>query len=177
MRSNEHWNAVHKSAARLKYLLHIPLRRHLRSDWEIGNDHIRSRLFQNADDVIGRARRFLDDTFQIFADAIVRHTAMHPHAERRHLGESEGIIGCTENCFAEIAPHLRYIYIEGGAEFDVTHVITAELDVHQTRHVFLFAGAFVEFYALHKRRGAIPHSNNSHTNHDGTPSSLGVRSP
>ena len=66
-------------------------------------------------------------------------------------GTSENLIGVVrfgKNCFRQILAHFGFIDIEGGGEFDVTDVITAQIDVHQPGHGFPFLGILVKFNSL-----------------------------
>ena len=121
-------------------------------------------LFQNADDVVGRAGRFFDDALHVFAEAIVRHAAMNFHPELRHFGETDGVVRFGEDRFAQIAADLVHADVEGGGELDVAHVIPAELDMHQAGNEIVLAGVAIEFDPLDKGRSAVADPDNTHSN-------------
>ena len=51
---------------------------------------------------------------------------------------------------ARSRPTFLRVHVEGGDELDVTHVVVAELDVHQTRHLAARVGVLVVLDALHQ---------------------------
>ena len=53
------------------------------------------------------------------------------------------------------------IDIESGAEFDIAHVIVAELHVHEPRDEFIFGRIPIELHALDQRRSAIADADDS----------------
>src|SRR5207249_10389193 len=82
-------------------------------------------LFRSdARDVRGRARRLLDHLGEIGAEPVVRHAALHGHAERRHGGELHGVVGRLEDRLGEVLAHFARIDVEGGGELDVADVVT-----------------------------------------------------
>src|SRR6202035_730504 len=65
------------------------------------------------------------------------------------------VVLARPNSLAEILTHLRRVDVEGGREFDVAHVIAAEVHVHQPGHKLFRVGVAVIVDALDERRGAV----------------------
>ena len=60
-----------------------------------------------------------------------------------------------EDGLAEVQPDLGRVDVEGRHELDVTDVVAAEGDVHQTRHGVARIGVAVVLDALDQRAGAV----------------------
>ena len=151
-----------ESAAGGEHLLDVPLRRLLAADGQVVEDDVRLGVAQDADDVVGRARRLRDDLRQVLAEAVVEHAAVDAHAHRGHVGELEGVVRRREDGLRYVFADLVGVDVEGGDEVDVADVVAAEVRVHDARDRLLVAGVAVEVDALHQRGGAIPYADDGH---------------
>ena len=164
LRSDENRNAINKGATGIEDLFDIPFRRHFRTDRQIGDHHIGASFFKNADDVVGRSRRFFNDAFYIFAEAIVRHAAMHFHSQLRNFCKTDRVVRLGEDRFAQVAADLVYANVESGGKFDIAHVIAAEVHMHKAGDEIVFAGVTIKLDSLHEGGGAVADPDNSNSN-------------
>src|SRR5207302_2999548 len=56
------------------------------------------------------------------------------HPGSRNVGEAVGVVGCLIDCVGEILADLVPIHVDRGDKVDVTDVIAAEVDVHDSGH-------------------------------------------
>ena len=104
--------------------------------------------FKMLDDVAGGPRSFRDDLREIFAQAVMRHAALHRHVEVRHVGELIGVVLAAIDRLAEVFADLCRIDIKRRAELDIVDMIATQIDVHQTRNEISVAGIAIIFDAL-----------------------------
>src|SRR5262249_52568977 len=85
----------------------------------------------------------------------------------------------------EVETDLLGVDVEGGDELDVTHVVPAELHVHEPGDVLRRVSVAVVVHALHQRAGAVAHAGDGDSDGlahwesssvDSGPSSTAVRS-
>ena len=155
LRRDEHRYAIHESTAGLEHLFDIPLGCHLGAHRQIGNDHVRARGAQSADDIVGRARGFTNDALEILADAIVGHTAAYDHSRVRYVGKLTGVVRRRDDGLGQILADFFSIDVECGAEFDVAHVVAAEADVHQSGDHERWIGVTIKLDTLHQGRSTV----------------------
>ncbi len=77
---DEHGDAVDEAAAGLEHLLDVPLGGLLGADRKVGDDHVGVRVLEDLHDVRGLAGGLCDLLFEVFAEAVVGHPAVHGHA-------------------------------------------------------------------------------------------------
>ena len=129
---DEHRDAVHEAAAGLEDLLHVPLRRLLGADGEVGDDDVRAGVLEHLRDVDGRARRLLDLLREVLAEAVVGHAALDGDAEVRDLaGEVQRVVLPGEDRLGEVLADLLGVDVERRGELDVADVVAAEVHVHE----------------------------------------------
>src|SRR5665213_642158 len=104
----------------------------------------------------GPAGSLHDLLFEVLAEAVVGHAAVHGHAEiAGHFGELHRVVLTGPDRLSEVLADLRLVDVEGGRELDVAHVVAAEVDVHQAGDVLRGVGLRVVLDALHERRCAV----------------------
>ena len=141
--------------AGLEDLLGVPLRRRLGADREVADDDVGLRLLEDPDDVVGLARRLLDDLGEVLADAVVGHAAGDRDAGLRHVGELDRVVRVRPDRVGEILADLALDDVERGRELDVRDVVAAEVDVHQAGDELSSGGVLVVLDALEERVGAV----------------------
>ncbi len=80
--ADEDRDAVDEAAARLQDLLDVPLGRRLAADRQVVDDDVGAGVFEQLDDVGGRAGGLGDDLREVLAQAVMRHAARDLHAVR-----------------------------------------------------------------------------------------------
>jgi hypothetical protein len=113
--------------------------------------------------IAGGARRLANFLAQILADAVMGHAAADFDAAARHIGKSVGIVRFGEDRLCQVLADLVGVDIEGGAEFDIAHVIAAQAHVHQTGNQLIRIGVLVKLHSLNQGRGAITDTNDGHS--------------
>ena len=86
------------------------------------------------------------------------HTPFNLDTGWRYIIEIKGVVGWRNDCLCQILADLIFINIEGGDEVDITYVIAAEIDVHQSGDEFNILCFLIEMNALHQRRTAVADS-------------------
>ncbi|GMA87098.1 hypothetical protein GCM10025868_23480 [Angustibacter aerolatus] len=81
--------------------------------------------------------------------------ALHGDAERRHVGELDGVVLARQDRLGQVEADLLCVHVERGDELDVADVVVAELHVHQAGHGAVRVGVAVVLHALDERRGAV----------------------
>ena len=152
---DEDRDAVDVRAAGLQGLLDVPLRGGLGADRQVRDEHVRLGRLEDADDVVGLARRLLDDLAQVLAEAVVRHAAMHRHPEVRHVGELDRVVLTRPDGLRQILADLLLVDVERRDELDVADVVAAEVDVHQAGDDVVPGSIAVVVHALDERAGAV----------------------
>ena len=56
------------------------------------------------------------------------------HVELRHVGELDRVVLARPDRLGQVLADLVGVDVEGRRELDVTDVVAAEVDVHETRH-------------------------------------------
>ncbi len=92
-------------------------------------------------------------------------TTLHGDAGRRHVGDLDGVVLAGVDGIRQVEADLLGVHVESRDELDVTHVVVAELDVHQPGTV-LRVSIGVEVDALHERGRAVTYADDG--NADGT---------
>ena len=164
LRGDEDRDAVDESAACIKDLFDVPFGGGFGTDREIRDNHVCVRFFEDADDIVRRARRFLNDLSKIFAKAIVGHAAEDANAEAGDLCELNRVIRLGENGLAQIFSDFGFIDVERRCELDIADMVAAEIDVHEARDSFILFGVFIKLNTLDERRSAIADADNCDAN-------------
>ena len=102
-------------------------------DGEVADQDVGLRLFQDADDVRGLARRLGDLLLEVLAKAVVRHAAVDLDAHVRDVGELDRVVLARPDRLGEVLADLLGVDVEGRDELDVLDVVAAEVDVHEAR--------------------------------------------
>ena len=85
-------------------------------------------------------RDFCDHLLEIFAEAVVRHAAMHFHAERRHVGELAWCCSARRKSLRRDRGRPSSTLTSKAAENSMSRgVIAAEIHVHQAGHEVVLA--------------------------------------
>jgi hypothetical protein len=153
---DEHRDAVHEAAAGLEDLLHVPLRRLLGADGQVGDDDVGLGVLEDLGDVDGRALGLRDLLLEVLAEAVVRHAALDGHAEMRDVvRELDRVVLARPDRLGEVLADLVGVDVERGRELDVADVIAAEVDVHQAGDGVRRVCVAVVVDALHERVRAV----------------------
>ena len=59
------------------------------------------------------------------------------------------VVGRNVDGLRKVLAYLVLVHIEGSYEVDVTYVIAAQVDMHQTGHELVFLGLLVVVHTLH----------------------------
>ena len=98
-----------------------------------------------------------------YLPAVVGHAARNAHAQHGNIAEFDGVVGEGGNRLAEVLADLGVDHVEGGGEFDIAHVVTAQVDVHQARNTVFIFGVFVIGHTLNQGRSAVAHADDRYT--------------
>ena len=79
------------------------------------------------------------------------HAAFHLDTQVRDVGELEGIVGERKKGFGKILADLGVDDIKGSRKLDITDVIPAQVDVHQSGDAVIIFGILIELDTLHQR--------------------------
>ena len=79
------------------------------------------------------------------------HTAHNRHVQVGNIAKLDGVIRLGKNRFTQIFPDLGGIDINAERKLDVTNVIPAKIDMHQTRNTGVLRGVLVILHTLHER--------------------------
>ena len=96
------------------------------------------------------------DLAVVLAEAVEGGAALDGHAERRDVGDLDGVVLAGDDGLGEVAADLLGVDVERGDELDVGDVVVAEADVHQARDGRGLVGVAVVLDALDERGGAVP---------------------
>ena len=115
----------------------------------------------------------------VLAQAVERVSAQHRHAQRRDVGELDGVVLAGADGFGQVESDLLGVDVEGGDEFDVPHVIVTELHVHEPGHAVVDRRVTIVVNALHERGRAVPdaHDADSNCSHGVLPSASEICLP
>ncbi len=164
LRGDKDRNAIHESASCRQYLFDVPLCGHLGTDRQVGDHHVGAAGAQGLDDVVGDAWCLVNFSFEIFSQPIMGHAAANFDAGRGNIRETARVVGRSEDSLGQIFIDLIGIDIEGGAELNIAHMITAEVHVHEPWNEFFLVGIPVIFDPLNQRRSAIADADESDAN-------------
>ncbi len=79
------------------------------------------------------------------------HAACDLDTRLGHIGKLVGVVGPGEDRVAQVLAHFGLIDVERRDEFNVAHMVAAEIDVHQARDEVVFLGVVVVLDALYQR--------------------------
>ncbi len=127
----------------------------LGADGEIGDQDVGPRVAQRLGDVDGIGGRLVDHLLVVLAEAIERRAALDRDAELAHLREAHGVVQPGMDRLAQVGADLGLVDVERGHGHEVADVITAELDVHQSRDDVVGIRVAVVRDALDERTGAV----------------------
>ena len=148
VRSNEYRDGVHEGHARVERALRVEALGVLGTDREVGHEDLCARVFEYAHDVDRLGRRLFDHGAVVLVQSVHRRSALDGDAERRDVGELDGVVLTTLDGLAEVAADLGGVDVEGRHELEVADVIATEHDVHETRYVVGRIGVLVVGNAL-----------------------------
>jgi hypothetical protein len=152
---DENGQAVDEADAGGEGLLDVPLGRLLGADREVADEDVRLGVLEDPDDVGRLAWGLGDLLLQILAEAVMGHAAVDLDPDLRHLRELDRVVLAREDRLGQVLADLVGVDVEGGGELDVAHVVAAEVDVHQSRHLLGGIGVLVVGDALHERARAV----------------------
>ena len=131
---NKHRDAVHKCTTRRQHLLHIPLRRLLRTHRKVVDHYIHFPVPQNSHDVSRRTRSSLYHILQILPDPVVCHPTIHRDTRARHIVELQRIVRLRKDRFVYVYADLLLVNVERRHNIHIANRVTAQNVVHHTRH-------------------------------------------
>ena len=100
----------------------------------------------------------VDELAEVLAEPVMRHAAVHRHAQMRDVGELDRVVLAGPDRLRQVLADLLLVDVERGDELDVAHVVAAEIDVHEARDDVVLARVAVVLDALDQRAGAVPDS-------------------
>ena len=156
--------------------LGVELRRVLGADGQVADQDVDLLVLEDLDDVDRGLGGLLDGLAVVLAQAVEGVAALHGDAGRRHVADLDGVVLAGADGVREVEADLLRVDVEGGDELDVTHVVVAELDVHQAGHLGCRVGVLVVLDALHQRGGAVAHADDGYANRTHSGCSLCVSS-
>ena len=161
---DEDRDAVDQGAAGFQDLLHVPLGGHLAAHGQVVDHHVGLGVFEDADDVVGRAGGLLDDLRQVLAQAVVGHAPVDLDAHLGHVAELDGAVAAAPDGLGQVLAHLGLVDVEGTGELDVGDVVPAEVHVHEAGDELVRLGVAVELHPLDEGRGAVPDPDDGYPN-------------
>ena len=156
---DEHRNGVHEGDARVERGLGVVLLGLLRTDGQVRDEDVGARVAQCLRYVDGLGGRLLDRLAVVGAESVERRPSLHEHTELRDVRELDRVVDAREDRLAEVETDLV-----GGNELDITDVVAAELDVHQTGDALGRVGVAVVLDALDQAAGAVPDAGDGDAN-------------
>jgi len=148
--ADEDRDAVDETATGLEDLFDIPLGSGLGADGQVVEDDVGLGLLEEFDDIGGGARGLLNDLGEVFTEAVMGHAASDFDAGGRDVAELEGVVREGVDSLGEVLADFILIDIDGRHEFDITDVVTAQIDMHETRDGILLPCITVVIDALHQ---------------------------
>jgi hypothetical protein len=107
---------------------------------------------------------FFQNLGEIFSQTIMGHTTNYRYIQVGYVEELEGIVRVGVDGLRKILSDLRVHDIDRCAEFNIAHMVSAQIYMHQTRDSVCFGGIAVEMDTLHQRRGTVANANDRDTN-------------
>ena len=157
---DEHRQRVHEGHAGVDRALRVEPVGHLAAHRQVADQHVDPGLAERGDHVDRLLVRLGDRLAVEPAEAVVRRAALHGDAERRHVGDLDGVVLRGEDGLGEVASDLLGVHVERRDEAHVTHVIAAEVDMHEPGDPGRGIGVCVVLHSLHQRRGAVADADN-----------------
>src|SRR6185312_10946415 len=127
----------------------------LRAHRQVADQHVGAGLADRRDDVDRLLVGLVDRLPVVLAQAVVGVAALHGHAQRRDVGDLDGVVLAGDDRFRQVAADLLGVDVERGDELNVADVVFAEPHVHQAGHGRRLVGVPVVVHALHERGGAV----------------------
>ena len=131
---DEHGNGVYEGHAGFEGLSRVELLCLLRSDWEVGNEHLGAGVDQPLPNVDRCSGRFVDGLAVVATEPVECWSALNLHVGDRNVREADRVVLPGKDGFGELGAYLFRINVERGHELHVADVIATERDVHQARH-------------------------------------------
>ena len=151
-------HAVDKGTAGLEHLLGIPLDRFLTADRQVIDHDVGPGGLEDADDVGGRAGGLGNDLGEVLTQPIMGHAALDLDSQMGYVRELDRVVVSGEDRVREVLTNLIFVDVEGGGELDITDVVPAQVDVHQSGDRCPRLRVAVILDALDQRRGAVAHT-------------------
>lgn len=161
---DEHRESVDERDLGVDGALRVELRSDLGTDGQVADENVDLLVLEDLDDVDRGVRGLLDRLAVVLTQAVVGVAALDGHARVRHVRDLDGVVLAGADGVREVEADLLRVDVEGGDELDVTDVVLAELDVHQTGHLAGRIGVLVVLDALHQRGGAVAHAYDGYAN-------------
>ena len=131
---DKYGDAIHHGHPGLEDLFHVPFGGLFAAYGQVIDDHVGSRVFQDADDVDGAARSLLHDIREVVPYAIVGHAPMNPDAKLGNVGELDGVVGAREDRLGHVQADFSGVDVERGRDLHVLDVVAGQVNVHQSGH-------------------------------------------
>ncbi len=87
------------------------------------------------------------------------HPAGNLDVQPRHIRKLDRVVRLGEYRFAQVLADLCIDNVKRSGKLDIANMITAQVDVHQSRHNFIVLGVLVKLHTLNQGGGAITHPN------------------
>ncbi len=78
------------------------------------------------------------------------HAPHHGHIQLGHVAKLIGIVRFGEDCFRKVLPHFGHIDINSQCELDIANMVTAEINMHQSRHGGVIGRILVKLHTLNQ---------------------------
>ena len=149
----------------------------LRSDRQVGDEHVGARVAEHLRHVDRLQLGLRDHVAVVGAEPVERVAALHGDAGRRHVGEPDRVVRLGEDRVGDVGADLLRVDVEGRDDADVADVVAAELDVHQAGDRLVRVGVLVVLQTLDQGRGAVaqPHDRDANLSHLCAPSCAASR--
>ncbi len=133
---------------------------------QVADQDVGPGVLERLDDVDGSVVALVDGLAVVLAEAVERVAALHVDAQRRDVGDLDGVVLAGDDGLGQVATDLLGVDVERGDELDVADVVAAEVDVHEPRDGVGRVGVAVVLDALDERRGAVADADDGYA--DGT---------
>lgn len=144
--------------------LGVELRRGLGADGQVADQDVDLAVLEDLDHVDRGLGGLLDRQAVVLAQAVQGVAALHGHALVGDVADLDRVVLAGADGVRKVEADLLRVDVERGDELDVTHVVVAELDVHQTGDLGRRVGVLVVLDALHQRGGAVAHADDGYAN-------------